>query len=243
MARSSAVRAERLCAHPDGCPSPARAGRGSLCGMHSSRLSRHGELGPVGPLKVNPPIVDGCRECLRCHVTQPMSEFYEDDRLTDGYVFRCKACCVAQSREWYQANPDRVKAQARDRAQRNRDNRRCACGNEATNPKGRPRCLVCIQASKRKSGIRLACKRHGITSEEWHQAWALQEGRCAVNPKHPLPTDRLPDIEHCHITGVFRGLTCNQCNQMLGHGGDDPETLELGAAYLRKPRQLRLLVS
>jgi hypothetical protein len=30
-----------------------------------------------------------------------------------------------------------------------------------------------------------------------------------------------------------RGLLCTSCNRMIGHAGDNPESLEAAAAYLR----------
>ncbi len=40
-------------------------------------------------------------------------------------------------------------------------------------------------------------------------------------------------IDHCHKTGVFRGLLCGMCNQMLGAQEDNPQIFERAAQYLR----------
>ena len=40
-------------------------------------------------------------------------------------------------------------------------------------------------------------------------------------------------VDHCHTTGKIRGLLCQRCNHMIGHGADDPLRLEAGAIYLR----------
>lgn len=41
-------------------------------------------------------------------------------------------------------------------------------------------------------------------------------------------------IDHCHETGVTRGLLCKPCNFILGIAGDDPERLRALANYLER---------
>jgi hypothetical protein len=41
-------------------------------------------------------------------------------------------------------------------------------------------------------------------------------------------------IDHCHKTGVFRGLLCSRCNQGIGVFLDNPITLRAAADYLTK---------
>lgn len=39
-------------------------------------------------------------------------------------------------------------------------------------------------------------------------------------------------VDHCHATGVIRGLLCNRCNLAAGLMEDNPESLVALAAYL-----------
>lgn len=64
-------------------------------------------------------------------------------------------------------------------------------------------------------------QRYGITVEEYFRLLEEQGGRCAVcrglpeevnKPKHW--TDVLC-VDHCHDTGVVRGLLCNDCNLVV----------------------------
>lgn len=48
--------------------------------------------------------------------------------------------------------------------------------------------------------------------------------------KHPAA----PHWDHNHGTEKFRGWLCHNHNAMLGHAGDNPDILELGAKYLRE---------
>jgi len=63
---------------------------------------------------------------------------------------------------------------------------------------------------------------------------AQQGGTCAICNRPP-GKQRLY-VDHCHKTGVFRGLLCATCNSNLGKWRDSIETLERAADYLRKHR-------
>jgi len=41
-------------------------------------------------------------------------------------------------------------------------------------------------------------------------------------------------IDHCHATGLFRGLLCNNCNVVIGMAGEDPERLRALATYIEE---------
>lgn len=42
------------------------------------------------------------------------------------------------------------------------------------------------------------------------------------------------DVDHCHTSGVVRGVLCNPCNTMLGRARDKIEVLEAAVEYLKK---------
>ena len=43
-------------------------------------------------------------------------------------------------------------------------------------------------------------------------------------------------VDHCHRTGVIRGIVCHPCNMALSMAKDSPERLRAMADYLEKPR-------
>ena len=75
-------------------------------------------------------------------------------------------------------------------------------------------------------------KNTGWTPEMYAQAFASQEGKCAIcgllQPEKALAAD------HCHNSKRIRALLCDACNKGLGHFRDNPELLEVAAGYLRK---------
>lgn len=80
-------------------------------------------------------------------------------------------------------------------------------------------------------------KAYGITSNDYDAMLLKQNGVCAIchqvdNTKHRYWTNRL-HVDHCHQTGIVRGLLCWRCNISLGRIGDDPELALSMAAYLK----------
>ena len=92
------------------------------------------------------------------------------------------------------------------------------------------------KASTRKS--KLKCK-YNITLEALEALWLTQNKSCAIC-KRPVSLDAThkaskPHIDHCHVTGVVRGLLCLTCNTGLGMFGDSLDLLSAASSYLREP--------
>lgn len=61
---------------------------------------------------------------------------------------------------------------------------------------------------------------------------AMRPGPCEICAEWV----EVPDVDHCHKSGKFRGLLCNRHNRALGLFQDNVEHLRAAAAYLeRKP--------
>ena len=41
-------------------------------------------------------------------------------------------------------------------------------------------------------------------------------------------------LEHCHLTGIFRGWVCDICNRAIGMLGDLPSSVENAARYMKR---------
>lgn len=66
---------------------------------------------------------------------------------------------------------------------------------------------------------------------EWDKIYRQQDGKCAFGH-----TSKKLHVDHCHKTGVVRGLLCYNCNNGLGRFKDDIEILEKAIVYLTKSR-------
>lgn len=56
--------------------------------------------------------------------------------------------------------------------------------------------------------------------------------RCEVCER--APSKRALSLDHCHMTGKFRGWLCSSCNTALGHVDDSPELLKKLSSYLER---------
>lgn len=69
--------------------------------------------------------------------------------------------------------------------------------------------------------------RYGITSARFEEMETAQDGRCAI-----CREEKALVIDHCHTSGVVRGLLCKTCNAGLGMFRDNPDWLSAAAVYL-----------
>lgn len=77
--------------------------------------------------------------------------------------------------------------------------------------------------------------RYGISADEHEAMQASQNYVCAIcdQPETRRQGTRL-SVDHCHATGMVRGLLCDRCNTVLGRVKDDVTILERAISYLRK---------
>jgi hypothetical protein len=76
---------------------------------------------------------------------------------------------------------------------------------------------------------------YGMTLAEYQALLTAQDGRCAVcGSDQPGSTKDRWHVDHCHDTGMIRGLLCAQCNVMIAMARDDETILQAAIGYLRK---------
>lgn len=77
-----------------------------------------------------------------------------------------------------------------------------------------------LNAAKQKQNARAEAYPHlSLFSEE-----------CAICGREP--GSRRLHVDHCHETGLIRGLLCSRCNSGIGLLRDDPELLKTAYNYL-----------
>lgn len=102
-----------------------------------------------------------------------------------------------------------------------------------TGPKGRV-CTTCQRTRTRDTShaARIAST-YNITADEYAALFAAQNGACAICKQ--TRSYRL-NVDHCHASGLVRGLLCRLCNgRLLTAARDRPEVLRAAADYLETP--------
>ena len=74
----------------------------------------------------------------------------------------------------------------------------------------------------------------GLTLSELQAMLAQQGNGCAICHTSLTMPARSTHVDHCHRTGVVRGILCRRCNQQLGHFEQWPEFALHAAAYLER---------
>lgn len=91
-------------------------------------------------------------------------------------------------------------------------------------------CLMAVRERARKT-IRTHPRKgtaHGLSIAE--AARVRENAQCWICKS----TNRLV-VDHCHSTGIIRGVLCSNCNAALGMFKDDTERLARGIDYLNSP--------
>lgn len=90
----------------------------------------------------------------------------------------------------------------------------------------------------RKASYRYTLKTvYGLTEDDYQKRYAQQNGSCSICLEHLTNVfdeviTKSQAIDHCHKTGIIRGLLCRQCNTALGMLKDDIESARRLVKYL-----------
>jgi hypothetical protein len=165
------------------------------------------------------PMADGRRvkRCPRCQITKAVECFAKSRYHLSGFKSYCKECNREWSRKW-------EKAQPKDGAHHQKKIKRAAVW-YAENGE---------YARKRISEYALV-KKYGITVDQRDRMVEEQDGKCLICSA-VFDEKNKPNVDHCHATGVVRGILCNQCNKGLGCFRDDTESMSKAISYLRGAR-------
>lgn len=171
------------------------------------------------------------KTCSRCRKVRPETDFGPNSRSKDGLDYRCRPC--GRERRKKQVEQNSQKWVSLDAHQEH--------------PTGRKFCRRCSQVkfvrdfSKDRAatdGLQRTCRKCQV--EQWQLSQygcAIPDGaRCEICT-HPGDAQNKLGIDHCHQTGMVRGVLCHACNTALGLLQDDPERMGAAIAYVtRKPR-------
>ena len=76
---------------------------------------------------------------------------------------------------------------------------------------------------KREARREQLLKQYGMTLRDYDALLKWQGGVCAICKRPEMERNQSLCVDHCHETGIVRGLLCVRCNQTCGRLEEDPD--------------------
>lgn len=152
--------------------------------------------------------------CRLCGVERVLSEF-RFRRDSNKHRNECKICQRQHDAEYRKENREAVRASVRKWHEENKD-----------------RVKEYRIANFKRAKFHSMMKKYGVSEDMFYERLLFQSNKCAICLSD-FTEDVNPYIDHCHSSGVFRGLLCMTCNTGLGHFKDNTENLIRAAEYLK----------
>lgn len=158
------------------------------------------------------------KQCSTCKLFLARCEFRRDKYNPDGLMYHCKKCKTIKDAEYHKKNPHIRK----ETNERNKDKRK----EYYSNPE-----------RKRKYKHEELLRTYNITIEQYEQMLTDCNHVCSIckRPERSKLNTKL-SIDHCHKTGIIRGLLCSHCNRGIGFFEDDVERIKNVITYLTKDK-------
>jgi hypothetical protein len=150
-------------------------------------------------------ICTGCDKTLEATA----ENFYRQKNGKFGFTSKCKTCVGAKDKKIRDDQRKRGEALASARWRERHPDRHAL------------------------ATLRMHAKKKGLDVAEVEAYWRSHDGLCDICGKPERGLKKRLSIEHDHVTGKFRGLTCGRCNTLIGMADDDISVLEAAIEYLK----------
>lgn len=154
---------------------------------------------------------EATKTCSKCGAVKALDAFHRNRAKPHGRASWCKACTQPGARAYYWKNRERLLSERKRYQEENAEQYR---------------------AYQREYAMKT---RFGITQAEWQAMFDAQGRACAICRRTKLVGKHGWNTDHCHATGVIRGILCWNCNIGLGKFHDSTENLLAAIDYLRAP--------
>ena len=167
------------------------------------------------------------KTCTKCSEIKSVREFTVKRKRADGTVSvkrECRQCIAKRSRHWRNSNREKSRVQQKAWGDAHKELR--AAYQKKDRIKHRFIRALSRSHFAAKYGNYQKCS---ATSDELAMVFTGYCKACGVKEGN-----RKLCIDHCHITGFFRGWLCQTCNRILGLSGDSEQRLLALAAFLKR---------
>lgn len=162
--------------------------------------------------------------CRGCYTILDRSAFNTDRSQEDGLNIRCRECARSYKRENYHQRPDvktkkLIRAGQRQYRQRpeviavKREYQRAQQREYQARPEIKERMR---EYAKSYGPSYSVLKKYNVAQYQYDRMFEYQHGRCAIcGTEEAGGNSTRLRVDHCHISGLVRGLLCDRCNCQL----------------------------
>jgi hypothetical protein len=173
--------------------------------------------------------------CSKCKEEKPTTEFYAIKRRDGSKALdaKCKECRRRYQNIYRTKNDEAVKKRKKVYYNRTAETRRAATREWGRKNPDRKREMgkKWRTANKERLRIQNACRHYKITPAQFKAIVKKQKGKCAICGAKSSGKRNL-HIDHCHATGIVRGLLCGKCNTAIGMVNENISLLRKAYRYL-----------
>lgn len=160
--------------------------------------------------------------CGSCETKKGLKEFHKDRTKICGRASVCVPCAREKARRHYK---QKGRPGDRDRKRISRQNRKYRRENRSA-----------VKEYSRWYHIR---RKYGLSKEQWYAIYDAQDGRCYICQRTEAQIRKSKSkyltVDHCHTTGVIRGLLCGNCNMNVLPGiRENAQVAERIVSYLTR---------
>lgn len=147
------------------------------------------------------------KRCSGCKETLPRENFSPSKTTFDQLSAYCRPCANKRYKKWRKANLETANRLQRDYYKKH---------------------------TERFYDYELKAH-YGLPYGTYDKMLEAQSGRCAIcGTLEPRGVGKRFHVDHCHETGVVRGLLCIECNIGIGKLKHSEDTLHKAIEYLQK---------
>jgi hypothetical protein len=149
---------------------------------------------------------------------------------------------AAQNVAWREENKDKLKEYHRRPDVREKQNA-AVRADRAVNP-DKYRVKDRARYERRRDGLAIKhrARRYGLTDEQYHEMLVAQGGKCAITGWEETAIDansgktKSLSVDHCHKTGMVRGLLHGGINRAIGYFKEDTTLMRKAIEYIESHR-------
>ena len=161
------------------------------------------------------------KTCSKCQCSKPVESFGIRDKKTGGINSWCNPCLKSYKSARWQSKKDEMRDYKKKWYELNKEDQK-------------EKCRQRYQSGDKKKHSKVVWRNkilrdYKLTEEQYFVMLEDQQDVCKICGKN---YQKRLSVDHCHTTGVVRGLLCHKCNAAIGLLNDDPELLKKSAAYI-----------